>query len=72
MQHSFQLIKETLAVVATLTHPDPAADLSPAVDASNTYIGAVLPAVAARRQRLEAIILLQQEAGHRPAEVLSF
>ncbi len=42
MQHSFQLVKETLAEVATLTHPDPAADLSLAVDASNTHIGAVL------------------------------
>jgi hypothetical protein len=38
MQHSFQLVKE----VATLTHPDPAADLSLAEDASNTHIGAVL------------------------------
>jgi hypothetical protein len=28
--------------MATLTHPDPAADLSLAVDASNTHIGAVL------------------------------
>ncbi len=42
MQHSFQLVKETLAEVATLTHPDPPADLSLAVDASNTHIGAVL------------------------------
>jgi hypothetical protein len=42
MQHSFQLVKDTLAEVATLTHPDPAADLSLAVDASNTHIGAVL------------------------------
>ncbi len=42
MQHSFQLVKVTLAEVATLTHPDPAADLSLAVDASNTHIGAVL------------------------------
>ncbi len=42
VQHSFQLVKETLAEVATLTHPDPAADLSLAVDASNTHIGAVL------------------------------
>jgi hypothetical protein len=37
MQHSFQLVKDTLAEVATLTHPDPAADLSLAVDASNTH-----------------------------------
>jgi hypothetical protein len=36
MHHSFQLVKETLAEVATLTH------LSLAVDASNTHIGAVL------------------------------
>ncbi len=42
MQHSFQLVKDTLAEVATLTHPDPAADISLAVDASNTHIGAVL------------------------------
>ncbi len=42
IQHSFQLIKETLAAVATLTYPDPAANLSLAVDASNTHIGAVL------------------------------
>ncbi len=42
MQHSFQLVKDTLAEVATLTHLDPAADLSLAVDASNTHIGAVL------------------------------
>jgi hypothetical protein len=42
MQHSFQLVKETLAAVATLTHPDPAAYLSLPVDASNTHIGAVL------------------------------
>jgi hypothetical protein len=42
MQHSFQLVKDPLAEVATLTHPDPAADLSLAVDASNTHIGAVL------------------------------
>ncbi len=37
MQHSFQMVKDTLAEVATLTHPDPAADLSLAVDASNTH-----------------------------------
>jgi hypothetical protein len=42
IQHSFQLVKDTLAAVATLTHPDPAADLSLGVDASNTHIGAVL------------------------------
>ncbi len=42
MQHSFQLVKDTLAEVATLTHPDPAADISLAVDASNTHIGVVL------------------------------
>jgi hypothetical protein len=42
MQHSFQLVKDTLAEVATLTHPDPAADLSLAVDASNTHFGVVL------------------------------
>jgi hypothetical protein len=45
MQHSFQLIKDTLAAVKTLTHPDlelrrRSAPL--AVDASNTHIGAVL------------------------------
>jgi hypothetical protein len=33
-----QAIQDTLAKVATLTHPDPAADLSLAVDASNTHI----------------------------------
>ncbi len=42
MQHSFQLIKDTLASVAVLTHPDPAAEVNLAVDASNTHIGAVL------------------------------
>jgi hypothetical protein len=42
MQHSFQLVKDTLTEVATFTHPDPAADLSLVVDASNTHIGAVL------------------------------
>jgi hypothetical protein len=42
MQHSFQLVKETLVEVATLTHPDQPADLSSVVDASNTHIGAVL------------------------------
>ncbi len=42
MQHSFQLIKETLASVAVLTHPDPAAEVKLAVDASNTHIRAVL------------------------------
>jgi hypothetical protein len=42
MQHSFQLVKETLAAVVTLIHPDPVADLSLALDASNTQIGAVL------------------------------
>jgi hypothetical protein len=40
MQHSFQLIKDTLAAVTTLTHPDPEAEISLAVDASNTHIGA--------------------------------
>jgi hypothetical protein len=42
MQHSFQLIKETLAAVTTLSHLDPDAEISLAVDASNTHIGAVL------------------------------
>jgi hypothetical protein len=42
MNHSFGLIKQTLSSVATLTHPDPAADLCLAVDASNTHVGAVL------------------------------
>jgi hypothetical protein len=42
MQHSFQLIKDTLASVVVLTHPDPAAEVNLAVDASNTHIGAVL------------------------------
>jgi hypothetical protein len=42
MQHSFQLIKDTLAAVTTLTHPDLEAEISLAVDASNTHIGAVL------------------------------
>jgi hypothetical protein len=36
------LVKDTLAEVANLTHPDPPADLSLGVDASNTHIGAVL------------------------------
>jgi hypothetical protein len=34
IQHSFQLIKKTLAAVTTLTHPDPDAEISLAVDAS--------------------------------------
>jgi hypothetical protein len=38
MQHSFQLVKETLVAVATLTHPDPGADLSLTVDASNISV----------------------------------
>jgi hypothetical protein len=42
MQYSLQLVKETLPEVATLTHPYQEADLSLAVDASNTHIGAVL------------------------------
>ncbi len=42
MQHSFQLINDTLASVAVLTHPDLAAEVNLAVDASNTHIGAVL------------------------------
>jgi hypothetical protein len=42
MNHSFDLVKETLSSVATLTHPDPAADLCLAVDASNNHVGAVL------------------------------
>jgi hypothetical protein len=42
MNHSYGLIKETLSSVATLTHPDPSADLCLAVDASNTHVGAVL------------------------------
>ncbi len=42
MNHSFDLIKVTLSTVATLTHPDPAAELCLAVDASNTHVGAVL------------------------------
>jgi hypothetical protein len=42
MVYSFCLIKATLSSVATLTHPDPAADLCLAVDASNTHMGAVL------------------------------
>ncbi len=42
MQHSFQLIKDTLAALTTLTHPDPEAEISLAVDASITHIGAVL------------------------------
>jgi cleavage and polyadenylation specificity factor subunit 1 len=42
MQHSFQLIKDTLTSVAVLAHPDPAAEVNLAVDASNTHIGAVL------------------------------
>ncbi len=66
MQHSFRLVKDTLAEVATLTHPDPAADL-------NTRWSSPT-AVAARRRRpqrwLEAAFLLQQEAGCHVAEVL--
>jgi hypothetical protein len=42
MQYSLQLVKETLPEVATLTHPYQEADLSLAVDASNTHIGEVL------------------------------
>jgi hypothetical protein len=42
MQHSFQLIENTLAAVTTLTHPDPEAEISLAFKASNTHIGAVL------------------------------
>ncbi len=42
MRHSFQLINNTLASVAVLTHPDPAAEVNLAVDASNTHVGAVL------------------------------
>jgi hypothetical protein len=42
MQHSFQLIKDTLTSVAVLAHPDSAAEVNLAVDASNTHIGAVL------------------------------
>jgi len=34
IQHSFQLIKKNLAAVTTLTHPDPDAEISLAVDAS--------------------------------------
>ena len=42
MEHSFQLIKKTLAEVAALTHPDPGAEISLAVDASDTHVGAAL------------------------------
>jgi hypothetical protein len=42
MQHSFQLIKDTLTSIAVLAHPDLAAEVNLAVDASNTHIGAVL------------------------------
>ncbi len=42
IQHSFKLIKDTLTSVAVLAHPDPAAEVNLAVDASNTHIGAVL------------------------------
>jgi hypothetical protein len=42
MQHSFQLINDTLASVAVLTHSDSAAEVNLAVDATNTHIGAVL------------------------------
>jgi cytoskeleton-associated protein 5 len=38
MQHSFQLIKDTLATVT----PDPEVEISLAVDASNTHIAAIL------------------------------
>jgi hypothetical protein len=42
MPHSFELINDTLASVAVLTHPDPAAEVNLAVDASKTHIRAVL------------------------------
>jgi hypothetical protein len=42
MQHSFQLIKDTLTSVAVLAYPDPVAEVNLAVDASNTHIGMVL------------------------------
>ncbi len=63
MQHSFHMVKDTLAEVATLTHPDLEADLSLAVDASNTHIGVVLQQWQWRwpQRRLEAAFLLQQE-----------
>jgi hypothetical protein len=71
MQHSFQLVKETLVAVATLTHPDQGADLSLTVDASNTHIRAVLqqwqPGGGGPQRRLETTFLLQQEVGLRPA-----
>jgi hypothetical protein len=40
MDHSFGLINSILSTVATLTHPDPAAELCLAVGASNTHVGA--------------------------------
>jgi hypothetical protein len=67
MNHSFDLIKTTLSTVATLTHPDPAAELCLAVDASNTHVGAT-----AVRFYLETSRLLQQEARLQAVEVLCF
>ncbi len=42
MQHSFQLIKDTLESVAVLKHPDPPSEVNLSVDAINTHIGVVL------------------------------
>jgi hypothetical protein len=67
MQHNFQLVKDTLAEVATLTHPDPAADLRLAVDASSTYIER---SYSSGSQAVAAAFLFQQEARRRPAEIL--
>jgi hypothetical protein len=42
MDSAFCQVKQLLCEATCLAHPDPAADISLAVDASNTHVGAVL------------------------------
>jgi cleavage and polyadenylation specificity factor subunit 1 len=48
MNSAFEKAKQLLCAATCLAHPDPAAELSLAVDASNTHVGAVLQQASAR------------------------
>jgi hypothetical protein len=48
MSSAFEKAKQLLCAATCLTHPDPAAELSLAVDTSNTHVGAVLQQASAR------------------------